>query len=180
MVSGPSNQDKPIAINKGNSYFSYEGNNNDLPDNYTALIGKRGGKGVVSLESYLYQSINIDEATLPNSYDTEKTEFEVFPRYHQGYLIKAGGEPSVTVDGVLIDSAKKPLAYQGGQLVPISEKGKTIAFFSNKIGRFRISSIPAGKYKLELFDHPDMETIHINVPDKKGTVHNVGSLIITN
>jgi len=25
-----------------------------------------------------------------------------------------------------------------------------------------------------------MEAIHINVPDKKGTVHNVGSLLITN
>jgi outer membrane usher protein len=178
IVTGPSNQEQPIAINNGKGFFSYSDGNSDLPDNYTALIDKKGGKAIVTLESYLYQRINIDEATLPNNYDSEKTEFEVFPRYHQGYLIKAGGEPSVTIDGILIDDEKKPLAYKGGQLIPLKGEGKTIAFFSNKIGRFRVSSLVAGKYKLELFDYSDMETIHINVPDKKGMVHDIGSLMI--
>ncbi len=180
LVSGPSNQKEPIAIKNGNSTFRYsDDNDSGLPDNYTALIPNKGSHAVVAIDSYRFQRINIDEATLPSGYDTEKTEFEVFPRYHQGFLIKAGGEPATILDGILIDQNKKPLGYKGGQWVSMTEEGKTIAFFSNKAGRFRITSIPAGKYTLELFDYPDMQSIEINVPDKKGEVFNTGNLLIT-
>ena len=180
LISGPSNQKMPIAINNGSGSFKYSSDNDSgLPDNYTALIPKKGSHAVLALDSYRYQSVNIDEATLPNGYDTEKTEFEVFPGYHQGFLIKAGGEPAVILDGFLVDKNNKPLPYKGGQWVPLAAEGKTIAFFSNKAGRFRVTSIPAGKYKLELFDYPDMKTIEITVPDKKGEVFDTGNLVIS-
>ena len=180
LVSGPINQNGPIAINNGNQKFRYSGGDNDnLPDNYIALIPNKGTNAVVNLESYRYQSINIDESTLPNGYDTEKTEFEVFPRYHQGFVIKAGGEPSTILAGNFVSNENKPLGFKGGQLVPINESGKTIAFFSNKAGIFRIISVPAGNYKLHLFDYPDMQDIAVKVPDLKGQVHDLGKLIIT-
>ena len=149
-----------------------------MPDNYDALIPNKKRKAVVRLDSYRFQNINIDERTLPDGYDIEKTEFEVFPRYHQGYMIKAGGEPETMLNGILVNEENKPLGYKGGQWVPANGEGKTIAFFSNKIGRFRITSIPAGKYKLELFDYPDMQTIHVAVPDLKGKVHDLGNVKI--
>ncbi len=179
LVSGPANQTTPIAINNGNSRFIYSGTNDSgLPDNYTALIPNKYKKAVVKLESYRYQSINIAESTLPNGYDTEKTEFEVFPHYHQGFLIKAGGEPATILDGILVNEQGKPLGFKGGQWVPENGEGKAIAFFSNKSGRFRVTSIPAGKYKLELFDYPDMRSVNIVVPNLKGKVHKLGNLRI--
>ena len=179
LVSGPTNQTGPIALSSNSLRFKYsDGNDTGLPDDYTALITGKDKKAIVRLESYKTQHINVDESTLPNGYDTEKTEFEVFPRYHQGFIIKAGGEPATTIDGVLVDNKKKPLAYKGGQWVPLSKEGKTIAFFSNKAGRFRVNSIPSGRYKLELFDYPDMQSINIVVPDLKGKVHNIGDVLI--
>ena len=179
LVSGPSNQTQPIALSNNNLRFRYsDGNDTGLPDNYTALITGKDKKAVVRLESYRSQNINIDEGTLPNGYDTEKTEFSVFPKYHEGFLLKAGGEPATTLEGMLFDDLNKILSYKGGQWVPVNSEGKTVAFFSNKGGKIRITSIPAGKYKLDLFDYPDMEPIQINVPDTKGKVHNIGNLII--
>ena len=179
LVSGPSNQTAPIAISNNNLRFRYsDGNDTGLPDNYNALIPGKGKKAVVRLESYRSQNINIDEGTLPNGYDTEKTEFSVFPKYHQGFLLKAGGEPATTLDGMLFDDENKPLSLKGGQWIPENE-GKIVAFFSNKGGRFRVTSIPPGQYKLELFDFPDMKPIQINVPDTKGKVHDIGNLIIS-
>ncbi len=185
LVTGPSNQKAPIAINNGNNRFRYsEGNDTGLPDNYTALIPDKGDSAVVRLDSYRYQNINIDESTLPSGYNTEKTEFEVLPKYHQGFLIKAGGEPQTILDGMLVNSANKPLGFKGGQWVPVSTDEsnntakKAIAFFSNKAGRFRVASIPAGRYKLELFDYPGMNPIQVSVPELKGQVYKVGSLII--
>lgn len=178
LVSGPSNQTQAIAISTNGLRFKYsEGNDTGLPDSYTALIANKNRKAVVRLESYRSQNINIDEGTLPNGYDAEKTEFSVFPKYHQGFLLKAGGEPATTLDGMLIDDSKKALSFKGGQWVPINE-GKTVAFFSNKGGKFRVTSIPAGKYKLDLFDYPDMKPIYIDVPDTKGKPHDIGNLII--
>ncbi len=88
LVSGPSNQTQPIAISSQTNRFKYsDDNDSGLPDNYTALISNKGSKAVVRLDSYRYQNINIDEGTLPSGYDTEKTEFEVFPRYHQGFMV---------------------------------------------------------------------------------------------
>ena len=180
LVTGPSNQTKPIALSNNGLRFKYsDGNDTGLPDNYTALIPAKGKKAVVRLESYRVQNINIDEGTLPDGYNTEKTEFSVFPKYHQGFLVKAGGEPATVLDGMLLDEQKKALPFKGGQWVPLNdEKGKAVAFFSNKGGFFRITSIPAGKYKLELFDYPDMKPIHIDVPDTKGKAHNVGNVVI--
>ena len=179
LVSGPSNQTQPIALSNSNVRFKYsDGNDTGLPDNYSALISGKDKKAVVRLQSYRTQNINVDEGTLPNGYDSEKTEFSVFPKYHQGFSIKAGGEPASTIDGMLYDAQNKVLGFKGGQWIPVNE-GKTVAFFSNKGGRFRVTSIPAGKYKLELFDYPDMEPVHISVPDTKGNTHDIGKLIIT-
>ena len=178
LITGPSNQERPIAVNNGQTKFYYSNEDATLPDNYTTLINKKGSAAVVPLESYRYQNINIDESTLPSGYDAEKTEFEVFPRYHQGFMVKAGGEPATTLAGELISTGHKPLGFKGGQWVSLKNKGKTIAFFSNKAGLFRVTSIPAGRYKLELFDYPDMKEIIINVPDKKGGLYDVGKLVV--
>ncbi|MGK0271225.1 MAG: outer membrane usher protein [Cocleimonas sp.] len=178
LVSGPSNQTSPIAISSNGLRFRYsEGNDTGLPDNYSALITGKGKKAIVRLDSYRTQNINIDEGTLPIGYDSEKTEFSVFPKYNQGFLLKAGGEPATTLDGMLFDDQNNFLSFKGGQWVPVND-GKIVAFFSNKGGKFRVTSIPAGKYKLELFDYPDMEPISISVPDTKGKAHDIGKLII--
>ena len=178
LVTGPSNQTAPIALSNNNLRFLYsDGNDSGLPDNYSALISGNGKKAVVSLNSYQTQNINVDEGTLPNGYDSEKTEFSMFPKYHQGFLLKAGGEPATTLNGMLYDPENKALGFKGGQWISESG-GKTIALFSNKGGRFRVTSVPAGKYKLELFDYPDMEPININVPNTQGKVHDIGNLII--
>ena len=178
LVSGPSNQTQPIALSNNGLRFRYsDGNDTGLPDNYSALIPGKNKKAVVRLESYRTQNINVDEGTLPNGYDSEKTEFSVFPKYHQGFLLKAGGEPATTLDGMLFDDLNNVLSFKGGQWIPMN-KGKAVAFFSNKGGKFRVSSIPAGKYKLELFDYPDMNPIQIDVPQTNGKIHDIGNLII--
>lgn len=179
LVTGPSNQEMPIAINNGASHFTYS-SDDGLPDNYVSIIPRKGSKAVVPLSSYRYQRVNIDESTLPDGYDSDLTEFEVFPEYHQGFLIKAGGEPATIVDGILVDASNKPLGFKGGQWVPQAADKKAIAFFSNKVGRFRMPSVSAGRYKLELFDYPDMQGININVPDTKGKVFDTGNLKIRN
>ena len=179
LVGGPKNQQQAIALNTGNRRFIYsDDEGNSLPIQYTALIKGSGSKAVVHLESYRKQRISVDEISLPFGYDPEKTEFQVDPQYHQGFSFSVGGEPGTIVDGTLVDKDNKPLGFKGGQWVSVKNKDKAIAFFSNKVGRFRIPSIAPGDYSLELHDYPDMQEVVVTVKSQEKGVQNVENLTI--
>jgi outer membrane usher protein FimD/PapC len=177
LIKGPANQDKPIAIKNDYGKFHYpDDSDSELPDNYNALIKNKNSPAVVLLQAYKYQRISIDEGGLPFGYDPEKTEFEFIPRYHSSYTLIAGGKSGTVVTGILVNQKKESMGFKGGQWVAEKEGGKIIAFFTNKTGRFHLPSVPAGNYQIELFDHPAMKKLRINIPDKQGDNHSLGEL----
>lgn len=179
LVKGPATQDKPIAIKNGFGKFNYPDNtDSDLPDNYSALINDKDSPAVILLDSYKYQRISIDEGGLPFGYDPEKTEFEFIPRYHSSFTLIAGGKPGTVVTGKLIDQDNNGMGFKGGQWKSVQENGKIIAFFTNKTGRFHLPSVPIGTYNIELFDHPTMKAIQVDIPDKQGEIHSIGELVV--
>ncbi len=175
IISAPKNSKKPIAVNQGRGQFVYsQDNQGDLPDNYHSVINGRFRPAVLHLDSYQKQHINVDETNLPAGYNPNKTEFELFPSYRSGTHIQAGGELGVTVEGLLSSKNNKPLSLQGGQLISSNDKNKSIAFFTNSIGKFRIHSVPAGRYTLMLFHNKNFKTLNINVPkNKTGGIFNI-------
>lgn len=177
LVKGPASQEKPIAIKNGYGKFHYPDNSDsELPDNYSALITDKDSSAVVSLDSYKYQRISIDEGGLPFGYDPEKTEFEFIPQYHSSFTLIAGGKPGTVVTGQLIDNKKQGMSFKGGQWVAEQQGGKIIAFFTNKTGYFHLPSVPAGRYNIELFDHPSMQKITVDIPDKQGETYTLKAL----
>ena len=178
IVAGPENQQKNIAVARGNSSFS-RSEGNELPDHYQSLIQKNITPAVINVSSYHYNTINVDSAALPLGSDLDSTEFELKAGYKQGYLLKAGGEQGVIVDATLVNKKDQPLVLKGGQLVRVDKKSKPIAFFSNRTGRIRLISVPPGKYRLELFDSQNKNEQILNIPNKIGKIHVVGKVQIT-
>ena len=179
LVGGPKNQKQGIALNSGNRRFVYSDDEDSiLPQNYTALIKKAGHKAIIHLDDHHKQRIAVDEISLPFGYDPTKTEFQVFPKYHQGFNFNVGGEPGTIVDGILVDKDNKPLGFKGGQWVSVKNKDKAIAFFSNKAGRFRIPSISPGQYSLDLHDYPSMQTVVVSIKNEEKGIQNVGNITI--
>lgn len=164
LLKGPGNQQKPIAVKKGYGQFNYD-DVSDIPLNYEALIKDKGSKAIIPLESYSQQLISVDGTNMPMGYDPDKTEFSVYPRYRQAYSLQAGGKPGIVLDGVLLDKEGETLSFKGGQLSPLNDQGKTIAFFTNKVGKFRIPSVPPGRYKIELVDFPKMFYLEVEIPE---------------
>ncbi|MCK5897263.1 MAG: fimbria/pilus outer membrane usher protein, partial [Cocleimonas sp.] len=175
IVIGPENQQKNIAVARGNSSFS-RSEGNELPDHYQSLIQKNITPAVINVSSYHYNTINVDSAALPLGSDLDSTEFELKAGYKQGYLLKAGGEQGVIVDATLVNKKDQPLVLKGGQLVRVDKKSKPIAFFSNRTGRIRLISVPPGKYRLELFDSQNKNEQILNIPNKIGKIHVVGKV----
>lgn len=177
IVTGPKNQTKDIAVNKGSSGFS-RSQGKELPDHYQGLIQKNSIPAVINISSYHYNTVNIDSTALPLGSDIEQTEFTVKPSYKRGYVLKAGGEPGVIVDATLLDLSGEPLALKGGQLIAFEMKGKRkpITFFTNRTGRIRLISVPPGKYQLDLFDAEEETKQVLNIPNKIGKIHAVGKV----
>jgi outer membrane usher protein len=177
IVSGPENQTKDIAVNKGGSGFT-RSEGKELPDRYHSLIQKNISPAVVNISSYHYNNVNIDSTALPLGSDLESTEFDLKAGYKQGYLLKAGGEPGVIVDAILLDEADNPLSLKGGELTAVDSKKKPIAFFTNRTGRIRLVSVPPGRYQLVLFDSKNKTERILNIPNKIGKIHNIGNVHI--
>jgi outer membrane usher protein FimD/PapC len=177
IVTGPENQDKDIAVIKGNANFSHS-EGKALPDHYQGLIQKNASPAVINISSYHYNTVNIDSTALPLGSDLESTEFTLKSSYKRGYLLKAGGEPGVIVDATLVDSKGKPLALKGGELIAMDSQRKPITFFTNRTGRIRLISVPPGKYQLDLFDHQKGAKQVLNIPNKIGKTHNIGKVQI--
>jgi outer membrane usher protein FimD/PapC len=179
LVGGPKNQKQPIALNTGNRRFVYaDDEDSTLPINYAALISVGGQKAVIHLDDYERQRITVDEIALPFGYDPEKTEFETKSGFHHGFSFDVGGEPGTIVDGILVDVDGKPLGFKGGQWVSTTNKDKAIAFFSNKSGRFRIPSVVAGSYRLELHDYPKMEPVEVKILTKENGIQDLGKVTV--
>ncbi len=69
-----------------------------------------------------------------------------------------------TVSGVVHDSiARRPLAGATVQLVNDSEPGFIRSAVSDSLGRFALSEVPAGRYKLG-FIHPLLDSIGVDAP----------------
>lgn len=177
IVTGPKNQDKDIAVIKGNANFS-RSEGKALPDHYQGLIQKDASPAVVNISSYHYNTVNVDSTALPLGSDLESTEFTLKSSYKRGYLLKAGGEPGVIVDATLVDLKGNPLALKGGELIAMDTQRKPITFFTNRTGRIRLISIPPGKYQLDLFDNKKGAEQVLNIPNKIGQIHTIGKVQI--
>jgi outer membrane usher protein len=177
IITGPENQDKDIAVNKGGAGFT-RSEGKELPDRYHSLIQKDISPAVINISSYYYNNLNIDSTALPLGSDLESTEFNLKSGYKQGYLLKAGGEAGVIVDATLLDTANKPLSLKGGELIAINSNKKPISFFTNRTGRIRLLSVPPGKYQLELFDNKNKTEQILNIPNKIGNIYNIGKIHI--
>ncbi len=179
IITGPQNQDKDIAAVKGRSSFS-RSDGKDLPDYYQSVVTTSGKPAVINLPNYRYNSVNVDSTALPRGSDPDYSEFELKPAYKQGYVLKAGGEAGVIVDGVLKNNKGEPFSLAGGQLIPLNtSKKKAITFFTNRSGKFRLISVPAGKYQIELFDLKENNKQVIDIPNTPGELYKLGELTLS-
>ncbi|MGV6809907.1 MAG: fimbria/pilus outer membrane usher protein [bacterium] len=168
-----------IAVAKGNMSFRRD-KGHALPDYYHSVISEKGMPAVVPLSDYHQTQVNVDSSALPLGSDPDATEFKVRPHYHQGYQLQAGGKLGVIVDATLKDQENKVLALKGGEFIaekPYTKNKKIKPFFTNQAGRLRLS-LPVGRYKLDLYDYPDLPAIWVDVPNKQGEHYDLGIITV--
>lgn len=127
------------------------------------------------LTSYELHQLEVNVDNLPLGYDLHNTNPTIKPKYRSGVVIPVGNAASVILRGQLLARDGVVLELRSGILHSVGdEDGKPIRFFTNRQGKFTVSGLRPGQYKL-LLDGFDRTAVVV-IPANSRGVFNCGRI----
>ncbi|MFT5170292.1 MAG: outer membrane usher protein FimD/PapC [Candidatus Marinamargulisbacteria bacterium] len=134
------------------------------------------GPAVVSnLPMYRNNTVAIQDAKFQGDIFLPDRIFKVFSRRRQGIAMSIAPTGIMILQGVLLDVSGDPLVYEFGDLV--SEKGRSLPFFTNRKGRFMVSGLSPGSYTL-VFQNAALSETAVMIPEIDKSLYNMGEVNI--
>jgi outer membrane usher protein len=141
------------------------------PFGYTANSGSINAATQPNLSSYAERTITVDAPNAPGGTDLGQGSFRVVPDYRSGYLFVVGSEYSITAIGRMLNEDGEPVTLVTGTATEVAhpeKQGQTV--FTNREGRFGISGLAPGKWRIEMLDDRKSK-FEIEIPkDAEGAV----------
>jgi outer membrane usher protein len=143
---------------------------------YAAKSGTFGPAVEPNLASYIRRTITYDVPNAPIGYDLGTGSAKVSPPYRGGYLITAGSDYSVTALGTLIGTDGLPISLLAGKATEIGVADpKTLTIFTNRTGRFGVSGMREGRWRIEMPTEPPT-VVEVEIPDEALGVVRLGEV----
>lgn len=141
---------------------------------YTAKSGTLGGAVDPTMPAYIPRLATYDVPEAPVGYDLGAASVRVKPPYRGGYLVVAGSDYSVTALGTLLQSDGRPVELLAGKAIELDgDKPRTLTVFTNRTGRFGISGLRPGRWKIEM---PQGGSAIIEIPKGEKGVARLGDV----
>lgn len=144
-----------------------------------ARSGALGPAAIPVERSYGQESIRYGVDGAPVGYDTGPGEFHAEPGARSGYLFTVGSDAFRSARGFLMLNGE-PIPLVSGQLWlladdgSINERAEPRTVFTNRDGRFFLSSLEAGSYEIRL-NPPFDYRVRVKIPENE-TFIELGSL----
>jgi outer membrane usher protein len=143
---------------------------------YTAKSGMLGPAVEPNLAAYIRRTVTYDVPNAPIGYDLGTGSAKVMPPYRGGYLITAGSDYSVTALGTLIGTDGVPISLLAGKATEIGVTDpKTLTIFTNRTGRFGVSGMREGRWRIEMPTEPPT-VVEVEIPDEALGVVRLGEV----
>jgi outer membrane usher protein len=159
---------------------SLDGHQLTIVDRYGHQVRSRSGTfgpAVLPLGSYSDAVVTYDVANLPLGYDLGSGSTEVYPWLHSGYRIKVGSADNISAFGSLRDGDGKPVGLRTGQARNLDVPSKPpITVVTNDEGRFALSGVGPGTYRLEMPGNPTL-TYTLKVTKSPDMLVTLGTLL---
>jgi outer membrane usher protein len=137
----------------------------------TTFSGVLGAATHPNLGSYTERNITIDAPSAPAGVDLGQGSFRLLPPYRSGYLLTVGSDYNVSVLGRLVGQDGEPISLVSGQAVEVAQPQKEpITFFTNREGRFGLTGLAPGKWRLKLLGEEELEITIDIAADAEGVV----------
>ena len=143
------------------------------------------GNAVISdLTKFQPSQIQVSKADIPIGVSLGKGVYNLYPYDNTGYTIGLGDNSGIVLRAQLTqltNGNKKPVINALGVIIPVDRPVDfDNRFFTDAKGRFIISGLKPGSYKLRLKNHSKNRSVYISIPEKpeqKG-LHDAGLLTI--
>lgn len=145
-------------------------------DEYTARSGTFGGAVANDLASYSDRVVTYDAPNAPPGYDLGAGNVRVLPPYKAGYLVTVGSDYSLTALGRMLTEDGQPVSLLAGQAFELDKPdAPPQTIFTNREGRFGLSGLKAGKWRIEMPTEPKSSVI-ITIPENAAGVVRLGDI----
>ena len=143
---------------------------------YTARSGTFGPAVEPNLGAYIRRTLTYDVPKAPVGYDLGTASAKLMPPYRGGYLITAGSDYSVTTLGTLIGPDGAPVSLLSGKATEVGgESPRSMTIFTNRTGRFGISGMRPGRWRIEMPTEPPT-MVEIEIPENAVGVVRLGEV----
>ncbi len=145
-------------------------------EHFTAKSGIFGPAVDPNLGAYIRRTLTYDVPNAPTGYDLGTASAKILPPYRGGYLVTAGSDYSVTALGTLIGPNGTPVSLLSGKAIELGVSNpRTLTIFTNRTGRFGISGMRPGRWRVEMPTEPPT-IVEIVVPEKSLGVVRLGEV----
>lgn len=144
---------------------------NPSDGHYTARSGVLGGAVANDLSAFADRVVTFDAPKAPAGYDLGAGNIRVYPPYKAGYLVTVGSDYSITAIGTFKLEDGTPVSLLAGEAFELAKPGaKPVTVFTNREGRFGLSGLRPGKWRIEMPTEPKSSAIIEIAGDASGVV----------
>lgn len=150
--------------------------NPEVDGSYAVHSDFMGPMLLPDIVSYRPQRIDYDVEDLPVGYDLGEGGFNINPEHGSSYSLTIGSDANITALGYLYDAEGKAVPLTEGKAVHQNDADfSAVDFFTNSKGRFAISGLKPGRYKVSVYSKPPQE-FNLSIPDDAGNIIRLGDI----
>jgi outer membrane usher protein len=134
-------------------------------DEYLARSGTFGPAVASELSAYSPTLLTYDAPGAPIGYDLGSGTVQFRPPYRSGYLVEVGSDYSATYTGRILQADGQPLSLEAGFASELSNPDRPpVQMFTNRGGRFAVSGLRPGKWRIEIGKGDKSAVYMLDVP----------------
>jgi outer membrane usher protein len=136
--------------------------------------------GVVPyVNPYYLKKIHLDVIDPPFGSNEERTDYTIYPGYKSGYAFYMGSSATIIALGTLQLAPGVPAQYQTFTATPLDGKPQDpIAAFTNGAGKFQLTRLQPGRYRIEMDVDGKSYTVTLVLPKDAAGIKSVGLLTL--
>ncbi len=143
-------------------------------ESYQARSGVLGPALYGQLGSYSPRTLTYDVPDATAGLDIGTGSVRMLAPYRAGYLVTVGSDYNILVSGRLT-IGNEPLALKAGYATQVGGDGRRVEFFTNRQGRFGISPLRPGRWRLEIPGEPPI-IYELDIPQAESGIVRIGDL----
>jgi outer membrane usher protein len=125
--------------------------------------------------SYSPRTLTYDVPNASAGLDIGTGSLRMLAPYRSGYVVTVGSDYNIMAIGRLTVEGGDPLSLRVGYAIEVGGDGRKVELFTNRDGRFGISGVKAGRWRIEISGSPPV-VYELDIGEASSGIARVGDL----